>query len=278
MLISGIIRAGREASLFAIVTVGNSMNVREKRKSESSPLPPFPFRISFARYNPRMFHVVSKRAQSHFRIFIDDQILLSLFLVFFPLLPSLLTLFFSFVTRCPFAKRTASLHARQENLHVQMEKLGLTSTARIMRYHGFASERRKALISRKRRRRERETIGCLREIPGEKKTSRPGDECAPGRRSWGHRRRWGNRDGIAIIAMISRDQRRKGEIRNGGGKGVSDYRRRGESLRRAAKRRRTRGFNGGDVLFFILFFYKKKAFIQVQKDAWLKSRALCIKK
>lgn len=43
------------------------------------------------------------------------------------------------------------------------------------------------------------------------------------------------------------------------------------------KRRSTRGFNGGDVLFFILFFYKKKAFIQVQKDAWLKGRALCIK-
>lgn len=42
--------------------------------------------------------------------------------------------------------------------------------------------------------------------------------------------------------------------------------------------RRTRGFNGGDVLFFYSFFFYKKAFIQVQKDAWLKSRALCIKK
>jgi len=29
-------------------------------------------------------------------------------------------------------------------------------------------------------------------------------------------------------------------------------------------------FNGGDVLF-LFFFLQKKAFIQVQKDAWLKS-------
>lgn len=179
------------------MTVGNSTNVREKRKSESFPLSPLVLPDILRPYNPRIF--VSTRTQSHFRIFIDGQILLSLFLFFFPLSSPPLILFLSFVTRCPFAKRPASSRARSENLHVQMEKLGLPAAARIiMRRRGFASERRKALISRRNVDKEKEKRSGIFERCGhteKKKTVDPGDECASGRQSRGHRCRDGRSTG-----------------------------------------------------------------------------------
>jgi len=51
-----------------------------------------------------------------------------------------------------------------------------------------------------------------------------------------------------------------------------------EAKRFAARRRgEVHGVSTVATFFFLFFFLQNKAFIQVQKDAWLKSRALCIK-
>lgn len=146
------------------------------------------------------------------------------------------------------------------------------SSARIMRYRRPAGSRVKGerrWISRNVDEEKEKPIGYLREIrqrheknlyESTRRTSVPPGDCREVIKP-----RW-NR--------ANRDQRGKGEIRNGGDEG------RRKRIRSAARQRGEThtGFQRWRRSFFYSFFFYKKAFIQVQKDAWLKSRALCIKK
>lgn len=118
-----------------------------KEKARSLPSLSLPFRISFAQVI-RGYSTSSRRERkaTFESLSMTRSFSRCFFFFLFPTL--LLTLFFSFVTRCPFAKR--SVFACSARIYMSRWKC-LLSSARIMRYplaRRFASERRKAPISR----------------------------------------------------------------------------------------------------------------------------------
>lgn len=128
---------------------------------------------------------MSFRQQSHFRIFIDGQILLSLFLfffLFFCVLP--LTLLFRFVTRCPLAKRlflAAGIYMPRDG-EARPPLLGednaIPAGSRSSRVKG---ERRRSLeTSTKRKRNDRMSSGDTSDTEKESCEYDPGGDCAPG--------------------------------------------------------------------------------------------------
>lgn len=143
-----------------------------------------------------------------FESLLYGQILLPLFLFFFSLpLPPLHSLFL-FRNTVPFCE-AVPLRVLGENLHVQMASPSSAGDNAIPLARGFASERRKAPISRNvdEEKEKRSDIPSGDTATREKNRVRvdPGDERAPGRRSWDRRPGYVERDGIAIIAIVDGD-------------------------------------------------------------------------